>query len=52
VDEANAIFPARDAARKWEMRGVVQHTEGHRDHLHIRLRCGSVHKSARDTAEP
>ena len=52
VDEANAIFPARDAARKWEMRGVVQHTEGHRDHLHIRLRCGSDHKSARDTAEP
>lgn len=49
VDEANAIFPGRDAAKKWEMRGVVQHVEGHRDHLHIRLRCGSDHHTV---AEP
>lgn len=39
VAEADAIFPLPGAPRRWEMSGVVQHTVGHKNHMHLRLRC-------------
>lgn len=36
-DEASAVFP-RDK-RDWWKPGVVHHAAGHRDHLHVRVRC-------------
>ncbi len=37
--EADAIFPLPGTAKRWELSGVVQHTVGHKNHMHIRLRC-------------
>lgn len=37
TDEASAVFP-RDKQDWWKP-GVVHHAAGHRDHLHVRVRC-------------
>jgi murein endopeptidase len=36
-DEASAVFP-RDRQDWWKP-GVVHHAAGHKDHLHVRIRC-------------
>lgn len=36
-DEASAVFP-RDR-RDWWKPGIVHHAAGHRDHIHVRIRC-------------
>ncbi|MFT4976352.1 MAG: hypothetical protein ACI8S6_002249 [Myxococcota bacterium] len=38
--EALAIFPPRGTPRIWSMTGVFQHMPRHRDHIHLRARCG------------
>lgn len=36
-DEASAVFPR--SREDWWKPGVVHHADGHRDHLHVRVRC-------------
>lgn len=36
-DEASAVFPR--SKENWWKPGVVHHAAGHRDHLHVRVRC-------------
>ena len=35
--EASAVFPR--SRENWWKPGVVHHAAGHRDHLHVRVRC-------------
>jgi len=39
--EALYIFPPRGTERLWERTGAFHHVSGHRDHIHIRVLCGS-----------
>lgn len=38
-EEIEAIFPSPGTPRLWELTGVVRHAAGHRNHLHVRVRC-------------
>ncbi len=38
-DEVDRIFPPPGTPRTWEMDGIVRHASGHRNHLHLRVRC-------------
>lgn len=37
--EAWSVFPQADSPDIWNTEGVVQHVDGHRNHLHVRVRC-------------
>lgn len=38
-EEAWATFPAEGSPDLWRRDGVVQHVSGHRNHIHLRVRC-------------
>lgn len=39
-EQAEKIFPPANAKR-WTMTGIVHHTENHREHMHVRIRCSA-----------
>jgi len=38
-NEAWSVFPQADTPDIWTIEGVVQHVDGHRNHIHVRVRC-------------
>jgi penicillin-insensitive murein endopeptidase len=38
-DEVDRIFPPYATAKWWDLDGIVRHASGHRNHMHVRVRC-------------